>query len=1390
MKNNHISISPILKAYEQLKKSQSWNIRFAFVSGYLGMGKTTLVQQFKEHIQSEALIIEGNFNAYHQGIPYHGFKQAISNHVHYIITNYDRGALDLLERNLIEKLGNNLSFITDYIPELSLLLKDPMTSQQQIMGVENQLYPLIKTLLDIFISFSHKPCVFILDNLQWIDPSSTNLLKYLAFNTDNHKIFVLGAYRKNEVQKGHPINLLLKDFMEDTIQVTELEIKHMTLDDIQILIKQNFPNGEVSASLSETVLKLTEGHPFYVHTLLKELRDSKLIWLKDGVWEANQREIYEQYGQMNMEGSVLQRLNNASLPTQKMLEYIACIGYYHEEVIQHLLHTSSETLQQLIQEAVQLQLIQKEQKSIRFPEGYFADIIYKNIPLHQREMMHFLIAETMFPLSRLQEDTSALFYTTQQYNEALPIVIHRNKFLFLAQLNLQAGNAARENRAFELAIKFYNTAADLLKETTSKDEQTTLKTEIQLEKATCEYRHGNYDLSEIHLDKILQYTTDPVLRSKAYEQKIVINIHTTRFQNAIDITQEALRELGTQLPVEEKELSEALEVQNTNIRTYIQEYGIDHLYDYHQRELTAQEDAILRILYASGVALQHYSSKLLYWQSAYIVNLSLSTKMTTIGCMGLIIYGRMLITFEDDFTIAFALSSVGYRYNNSLPPTIQTPRINGAYAYYILSWQRPYREAIPLLEESIQSAIGSGDEIGVQLLKGFLFNLKFIAGFSLQTLIDNKASSINSLEGKGMPIYKYPLQLILYLSGNSATLSSPGEVSRHIIQQQSDEEQFFYHHIRSKYYFLMDMYEAAMEEGELGLKYSTLQKSAPLYVEHLFFLALAIAANFVNISKNQREHYIDELKKYLEKIEFWEVNCKTNQLHRSLLLKAELLRLEGNNTALIKEAFQKAIKQANIDLFPQNKGIAHLRLFNFLLSQREANLGREELFHAINAFQRWGAKSKVLQLEEKYTYLLPLNMPFKQNMLSLEAIQQEISTEISEEKALKKLLTLLLTSSAASRCVIFLKEKNDLVFSGEADAETHQLSVSNATTYLKDYSKVPHSTILYCARTLQIAHSSKPLEDDLLREKDYIKQYTIQAYLCIPIVINNELTGVIYFENYHHNQVFNDNRSAWIKLIAKQGGLHLEKAKIHQQTLRLNTELKQEMAEKEQLHKLIEEQKSKYLAAIVETQEKERKRIAEDLHDSLGALLGSVKMLFTHLQDPFEQNVEHTKAQEYIKALQLLDDACQEVRRISHNMLPSSLTKFGLITTLSSFVDQVQSSSGLEINFQAYGFEDRLPSNIEVAVYRICLELLQNINKHAKAKQIDFQLMRYDDSLNISIEDDGIGFDLSHKPTGIGLENIASRVDYLKGSYQIDSRPGYGTSVMIDIPLVEASSES
>lgn len=214
----------------------------------------------------------------------------------------------------------------------------------------------------------------------------------------------------------------------------------------------------------------------------------------------------------------------------------------------------------------------------------------------------------------------------------------------------------------------------------------------------------------------------------------------------------------------------------------------------------------------------------------------------------------------------------------------------------------------------------------------------------------------------------------------------------------------------------------------------------------------------------------------------------------------------------------------------------------------------------------------------------------------------------------------------------------------------------------------------------------------------------------------------------------------------------------------------------------IKESKYAALNSLLEGQELERKRLAREIHDGIGPILSTVKMNLSSIESDV-QNTNHHLEEKFRKSYQMIDEAADDLRSISHNLMPKVLSDFGLVDALETLCEKIDETKSVNVHYIHTGLTDRLDEVTELGLYRICQELINNSLKYAQAKKITLQLTKRESGIQLMYEDDGKGFYTDAVRHGIGLLNIDNRAKALTGLFTLDSQPGKGMTATIEIPL-------
>jgi signal transduction histidine kinase/predicted ATPase len=1345
------------------------------VSGAKGAGKTFFIEHYLRKLERAHPVLIARHYQQHEKIPYFGFKYCISDYLSKIYNQFNKKEFHHFSVSLKNRLGDSFPQLLDHIPELLLITGEvPGPSTRSGLTIDNQLYPLFKRLFEFLADYSNKTVFLFTDDLQWIDASGTNLLKYLLLNLPSKKFVWIGACRspQNNISALQQLNEEL-GFKKRSIE--NIQLNGLQENEVRRFVELSL-GGEAHTDLVQICYRLTGGNPSHLQVLMESLRDSGYLRNEASMWSCDRAAVELQYTGQNTEGMLLDNAKKLSAPAFEVLSIMACMGRFNRRTIQDWLKGDAALVDNLLKEAGDAGVISLGENDIHFSDMHISEMIYNGLSRERRLFLHYGIASLFYARGLAFLSATELILMTTNFNQALELLKEEGKVQIVADLNYRAGRISQKEDALAQARYFFKMSAELLKECSWEEvrEQIWL---VYIERARVEYYLGEYDLAEIHLDYLLERNPDPIKRAKAFELKVTINNHLGRYRKVVTILKESLSELGLELPLNEKVLAQEVKILTSILSR--QEEGEQS--NFEKPFKPEAREAILRLLYVGGMGLHHTSDVLMRWAALQIILCSGAESTSGVKAIGCVSYGRMLI-ISGAIGKGYEFGLKGLQINNDLNDYTLGCRVYGVYAFYIQPWKNAFAESYACLEKAAEAGKKSGDLIGLYILKTHRLNLHLISGLPLKAILHWDFEE--SYPGRELTYYitHYQLSLARFLAGESSVFTMPRQQPSWLAAELTiQEEKFYRNYVWAKYYFLFGHYELAAQSAQEADNNRKLQEGSPLLPANLFIWFLSITQNWANFSLSLRKKYERKIEDILRSFDLWKTEAPSNYLSAWHLLNAEWARVNGDHERAAGD-YRNSITLSGSNLC--HYAITHELWARFLLTApNERKAASELLAGAIKGYDQWGAVAKSQQLMRQYEAVLADDggdrYGVDQNM-DIETIQYELSGDMEVASLVKKLMVLLLRITGSTHVVVELvKDTGDRILFDDLSLLNHQRETHDRG---EDNITVPASLILMALKSKDTIAVNDLSSEKGFRDLDVIQDRGVQSFLILPVTINGHLSMVIYLENVWATNWYVPARIRWARITANQGAVIIENARIHERSVKLNAELRREMSEKERLASVIEAQKDDHLKALVQTQDNERKRIASDLHDSLGSMLSTVKLRFNGLQQDFEMRIPE-KLSRFNDTILMLDGAIHELRQISHNMLPVSLSRFGLQAALETFVEQINASRQLETKLQILGIDRRLSEDMEVAVYRICQELVQNVIKHSGATLLRIQVINHKDSLNIIVEDNGMGMQQKDITKGFGFSTIQSKVNLFKGSFEIDSNPGKGAMVLVDLPV-------
>jgi signal transduction histidine kinase len=905
-----------------------------------------------------------------------------------------------------------------------------------------------------------------------------------------------------------------------------------------------------------------------------------------------------------------------------------------------------------------------------------------------------------------------------------------------------------------------------------RDADTRIKTDeagtaALLEQARLKYQLGDFDLAEIQLDYFLEHIKDVYMRAKAFNLKVIINTHLGRYKKSVQVLKDGLQELHLELPLDDDTLTNEVRL----LRKRLDDHEpIDHAVVYTNRD----QEAIVKLLYAGGMSLHHTSDVLMTWAALQIIHRSGSPVVFAEKAIGYVSYGRMQI-IADDIDRGYDLGLKALEVNNSLDDVSLRCRVYGVFAFYIQPWKKAFQASMEFIHKAREAGRISGDFIGSYILNTHQLNLHLLSGLPLQDILNIAFEETHPEIELTYYITHYQMNLIRFLIGESPIFTIPRIqpswlAARFTIQ----EEKFYRNHVWARYYLLFGYYELAEQAARHADQNRKLQEGSHMVPANYMIWFLAITQNWCNYTLVRQEELRPVLQHIVAKMTLWREHAVENYDSYWWLLNAELLRID-NQQELALSYYKRAQETAGTNIYHSATVAEYLAKYLLTIDGNRSS-ALQHLLEAKRLYRQWGAVAKVNQLSQQYGAVL-FEKYFAPDV-NIEMIQHELSGDLEIESLVKRLMVLFLRISGSTAVAIDSIETND-----DFKRLGYCFLLHGPQPDYDDTGLIPGDELV------QAYKSQKPVVANRLAARsdvadDPARARGVQSYIILPVTIRDHHTLIIYLENTLASDWYTEEIMTWIRITANQGAVTIENARTHEITLKLNQDIREQMAEKERMAIEIQHQKDLHLHEIVQTQNNERKRIAGDLHDSLGSMLSSVKLRLNTLQEDFVKS-NPDKATRFDDTVKLLDNAVQELRRIAHNMLPVSLSRFGLKASLQTFVEQINVAERLDVELQIFGLEHRLREDLETTIYRICQELVQNVIKHAGATTLRIQIIDHEDTINLIVEDNGKGLVVDEVNPGLGFTTIESKVKLFKGTFSIESQVGKGTMVLVDIPKVQ-----
>jgi predicted ATPase/signal transduction histidine kinase/CheY-like chemotaxis protein len=1150
---------------------------FVLVSGYSGVGKSSVVNELYKVLVPHGLFASGKFDQYKRNIPYATVAQAFQSLVRRLLSRSET-ELGRWRDALIEALGPNGQLIASLVPELELVIgKQPPVPDLPQQDAQNRFQIVFRRFLGAFAERDN-PLTLFLDDLQWVDTATLELLEHLLTHSEVRSLLLIGAYRDVEVGPAHPLIRTLKAIRNVNARMSEIVLAPLVLDDVERLVADTLRCApEHARSLAGLVYEKTGGNPFFSIQFFTALAEEGLLAFdpEAATWTWDVERIRAKRYTDNVVHLMAGKITRLPASTQEALQELACLGNAAEIAALTLVHGKSRaTIRAELWAAVRAGLVFDAADKYTFVHDRIQEAAYALIPEEERSAAHLRIGRLLVSQTGANELSERIFEIVNQLDRGARLITAPQERVQVAELNLIAARRAKASTAYASALSYLVAGQKLLPED-SWEHLYELTFALEFERAECEFLTGDFLMAERRLSMLTERARSLV--NSAAVTRLQIELYTSLDQGdrAVEAALKYLRQAGIDWSLHPTR--EQVREEYDRIWHQLGSRPIEALADLQPMTDLACRST-LDVLAVVEEPAYFTDANLRSLIVARMANLSLEYGNSDGSCVAYVHLGWFVGPQFGDFEAAFRFGKVGLELVERRGLGRFSARVSQCFAYFLNPWSRHLRSGIELLRRSFTAAQETGDLKYAVYACDRLVTLLIAAGVPLE---DTQSEATNGLEFARKAKFHYIADIISGQISFIRTLRGLTPNFTSFSNAEFDEVQFEQHlesdpHlIFAKCWYWIRKLHARYFAGEYADALEAAAKAKPLLqtqpgffesAEYIFYDALARAAEYGSATSEERSRHRETLATHQKQLEAWAENCPENFENRAALVNAEIARIEGRELDA-QRLYEKAIRSARENRFVQNEGLANELAGRFYLASGYQTSGYAYLRNARYCFVRWGALGKVRQLDQRYPHLneergvasstVTIGTPVEQlDLGTVIKASHAVSSEIVLEKLIETLLVIAVEHAGAERGLLILPHGKEHRIKAEASVGRQNVQVQLRDVVVTD-AALPQSLFSYVARTLESVILDDASVGNLFSEDDYIRRRRARSILCLPLVKQAKLMGVLYLENNLASDVFTPKRLAMLELLASQAAISLDHAQHAARLAKANEALRE-----------------------------------------------------------------------------------------------------------------------------------------------------------------------------------------------------------------------------------------
>ena len=1132
---------------------------FVLVSGYSGVGKSSVVNELhKVLVPQRGLFATGKFDQYKRDIPYATIAQAFQTLIRQILVKSE-AEVDQWRRALTEALGAHGQLIVNLVPELEFIIgKQPAVPDLPPRESQNRFQLGFRRFLGVFARREH-PLALFLDDLQWLDAATLHLIEHLVTHVEVRHLLLVGAYRDNEVDPAHPLLRTLEAIKRADARVGEIVLAPLGLDDVGRLAASAIHcDLDRSRSLTQLVYEKTGGNPFFAIQFLSELAEEGLLTFDAvaQVWRWETDRIHAKGYSDSVVDLMVEKLKRLSPGTQEAIKRLACLGHVADIATLTLVQEDTdEPMHEALREAIYAGIIEQQNGAYRFLHDRIQQAAYSLIPDERRVDIHLRIGRALLASLTADELAEHPFDVAGQLNRGAGQLVERHEKAQVAAINLHAGRKAKASAAYVSAC-VYLAAGMALLDQSDWENQYELTFSLCIERAECEFLSGNLEKAEQLIADLLQHAASKADLATTYRLKVLL--HTLKSENAqaIDSGLSCLRLFGIDISAHPTEAQ--VQAEYNSVWQILNGRPIESLIDLPMMTDPEMPAAlpVLSVLVSPANFTDFHLWCLLVCRIGKVSMEHGTSGTSAHGCAEL---GQILGP-------VFHRYSEGYRFAKLACDLVEKHSFveYRAKVYHMMGvvavWTQPIAASINFLRTAFRTATETGDltvacycmdksvtnflmrndpldavwresEIGLKFVRKARFH-------DVATVIVSQQRFVATLQGRTSD-----------LSTFSDAQFDEATFEAQIAGHGTATAACLYWILKLQARFLSGNYAEALASAA---KAKALLWAAPVHFQRLdyfYYTALTVAALYASAGEAWR----NLLAVHREQLREWTENYPPTFADKHALVSAEIARIEGRELDA-ERLYEQAIRSARDHGFVQNEGLAYELAARFYSARGFETFADAYLSKARDCYLRWGADGKVRQLDLLHPHLAApeqqrpaaiIGSPVQHlDVASVVKASQALSSEILLTKLVEQLMKIAIENAGADRGLLILPSGDDYLIQAEARATGDQIEVTLRQEPITRLA-CPESLVRFVIRTRETVILDDASKSNLFSADDYLRDRQSKSILCLPLIKQRELAGILLLENALTSHAFTPSRIAVLELLAAQAAISLENTRLY-----------------------------------------------------------------------------------------------------------------------------------------------------------------------------------------------------------------------------------------------------